>query len=155
MKRAIAVSILVLSLLVPVLVKATDEIIINAVGDVMLAGRWAPVLRSKGYDFPFGGVRDELTRGDINLANLESPISAGGTEFLTKKFRFRAEPQVAAAIRRAGFSVVTLANNHSMDFGAAALAETRRYLADAGIASIGAGKNLDDARKPCIITVKG
>lgn len=155
MKRAIAVSILVVTLLVPVLVMATDEIIINAVGDVMLAGRWAPVLRSRGYDFPFQGVRAELARGDINLANLESPIATCGSECLTKQFRFRAEPAVAAAVRKAGFSVVTLANNHTMDFGADALAETLRHLADAGITSVGAGENLDAARKPAIVTVKG
>jgi poly-gamma-glutamate capsule biosynthesis protein CapA/YwtB (metallophosphatase superfamily) len=155
MKHAIAVSILVLTLLVPALVTASGEIVINAVGDVMLAGRWTPVLRSKGYDFPFGGVKSELARGDINLANLESPIATSGSKCTTKKFCFRAEPGVAKALRGAGFSVVTLANNHSMDFGGEALSETRRHLADAGIASVGAGENLAEARKIAIVTIKG
>jgi poly-gamma-glutamate synthesis protein (capsule biosynthesis protein) len=96
-----------------------------------------------------------LKRGDINLANLESPIARSGSEYTDKKFRFRAEPAVATALRRAGFSVVTLANNHSMDFGGAALAETLQHLADAGIASVGAGDNLDAARKPAIVAAKG
>lgn len=155
MNRAIAVTLLVISLLVPSQAMAGDEIIINAVGDVMLAGRWTPLLKRKGYDFPFGGVAAELARGDISLANLESPIATCGTECLTKRFRFRAEPEVAAALRRAGFSVVTLANNHSMDFGEAALAETLRHLADAGIAAVGAGINLDVARKPAFVRIKG
>lgn len=155
MKRAIAAPILLLMLLIPALVMATDEIIINAVGDVMLAGRWTPVLASKGYGFPFGGVKTELDRGDINLANLESPIARSGSEYMDKKFRFRAEPHVAEALRKAGFSVVTLANNHSMDFGDAALAETLHHLSQAGIASVGAGANLDEARKPAIVTVRG
>jgi len=132
-----------------------EEIIINAVGDIMLAGKWAPLLRQKGYDYPFNGIRKELAAGDINLANLESPIAKSGQEYIDKKFRFRAEQPVAKAIRSAGFNLVTLANNHSMDFGAEALAETLRHLSDNGIASIGAGENLSEARKMVLYTIKG
>lgn len=132
-----------------------EEIIINAVGDIMLAGRWTPFLRQKGYDHPFNGVRDELASGDINIANLESPIAEAGQEFSEKMFRFRAEPPVAKAIRAAGFNLVTLANNHSMDFGGNALAETFRHLSDNSITWIGAGKNLSEARKIALYTIKG
>lgn len=132
-----------------------EEILINAVGDIMLAGRWISVLRQKGYDYPFNGVRKELLSGDINLANLESPIAKGGAEFSEKKFRFRAEPPVAKAISNAGFNLVTLANNHSMDFGGEALTETLHHLNDNGIAWIGAGGNLSEARKMALYTIKG
>jgi poly-gamma-glutamate synthesis protein (capsule biosynthesis protein) len=132
-----------------------DELVINAVGDVMLAGRWAPFLRQKGFDYPFEGTLAELATGDINLANLESPLARGGKEFTAKKFRFRADPEVAPALRKAGFHLVTLANNHSMDFGGQALNETMRYLKNAGIEWIGAGKNLPEARLAAIYTVKG
>lgn len=132
-----------------------EEIVINAVGDIMLAGKWAPLLRQKGYDHPFNGVRTELLSGDINLANLESPVATGGQEYSEKKFRFRAEPAVAKAMRAAGFNLVTLANNHSMDFGGEALAETVQHLSDAGIAWVGAGENLDEARKMALYTIKG
>ncbi|MBI5483661.1 MAG: CapA family protein [Deltaproteobacteria bacterium] len=132
-----------------------EEIVINAVGDVMLAGRWAPQIRKSGYALPFDGVLAELAAADINLANLESPIATGGEEFTAKKFRFRAEPELAAALRTAGFNLVTLANNHSMDFGGKALAETQRHLAAAGIAWVGAGENLDEARKMALYTIKG
>jgi len=132
-----------------------EEIVINAVGDIMLAGKCSPILKKKGYGFPFGGVVSELATGDINLANLESPIATCGSECTTKKFRFRAEPEVAPALRKAGFNLVNLANNHSMDFGGDALAETLQYLSVAGIAWIGAGENLDVARKMALFTVKG
>lgn len=132
-----------------------EEIIINAVGDIMLAGQWAPLLKKNGYDFPFGGVAKELAGGDINLANLESPIATSGSEFTTKKFRFRAEPALADALHRAGFNLVNLANNHSMDFGWDALEETQRHLAASGIDWIGAGENLNAARKPSLHTIKG
>jgi poly-gamma-glutamate synthesis protein (capsule biosynthesis protein) len=131
------------------------EIVVTAVGDIMLAGKWAPLLRQKGYDHPFDGVRKVLAASDINIANLESPIAEGGREFTGKQFRFRAEPQAARAIRTAGFNLVTLANNHSMDFGAEALTETFRHLGDNGIAWIGAGENLSDARQMALYTIKG
>jgi poly-gamma-glutamate synthesis protein (capsule biosynthesis protein) len=108
-----------------------------------------------GYDAPFSAVVGELTSADITIANLESPIARGGREFTTKKFRFRAEPEVAAALRKSGINLVTLANNHSMDFGAKALSETLQNLDQAGIAWVGAGENLDDARKMALYTIKG
>jgi poly-gamma-glutamate capsule biosynthesis protein CapA/YwtB (metallophosphatase superfamily) len=132
-----------------------EDIVINAVGDIMLAGRWTPLLRQKGYGNPFNGVRKELATGDINIGNLESPIAEGGQEHYGKKFRFRAEPQVAQAIHAAGFNLVTLANNHSMDFGGEALAETLHHLNNNGIAWIGAGENLSEARKMALFTIKG
>jgi poly-gamma-glutamate capsule biosynthesis protein CapA/YwtB (metallophosphatase superfamily) len=155
MKSAIVLTITVFVLFLSPALACAEEIVINAVGDIMLAGRWAPTLRKTGYGFPFGGVTSELANGDINLANLESPIARCGTEFCSKKFRFRAVPEVARAVRSAGFNLVTLANNHSMDFGWPALAETCRHLGDAGIAWIGAGENLDEARRMALYTVKG
>jgi poly-gamma-glutamate synthesis protein (capsule biosynthesis protein) len=130
------------------------EIIINAVGDLMLAGTWAPGIRKSGYDTPFQGVAEELAKGNITIANLESPISKTGNEFTSKKFRFRAEPAVATAIKKSGINLVTLANNHSMDYGASALAETFLHLNRAGIAWIGAGENLDEARKMALYTIQ-
>lgn len=155
MKAIITRILLTLLLLcIPICLWA-EEIIINAVGDIMLAGKWKPILRSKGYDHPFTAVRPELASGDINLANLESPIATGGSEFTSKQFRFRAEPAVAKAIRQAGFNLVTLANNHSMDFGGEALAETLRHLDSVGIAWVGAGANLGEVRTMVLYTIKG
>lgn len=131
------------------------EVVINAVGDVMLAGRWAPSLRAAGYNHSFEQVATILKQGDITIANLEAPIAEGGTEFREKKFRFRSEPAVAAALRGAGISLVTLANNHSMDFGSVALTETLGHLDRAGIAWIGAGENLTEARKMALYTING
>jgi poly-gamma-glutamate synthesis protein (capsule biosynthesis protein) len=132
-----------------------EEIIINAVGDVMLAGRWAPTIRKSGYDTPFRAVAAELKKGDITLANLEAPIARSGIEFTDKKFRFLAEPELAQALKTSGINLVTLANNHIMDFGDQALAETQQHLEAAGIGWIGAGRNLSEARKAVLCTIKG
>lgn len=155
MKRIPFLAITAILLVAMPLCASGEEIVISAVGDIMLAGRWAPLLREKGYDRPFGGVAAALAKSDINLANLESPIASGGKEYTAKKFRFRAEPEVARAVRKAGFNLVTLANNHSMDFGAVALAETMANLEAAGITWIGAGEDLVEARRMVLFTVKG
>lgn len=142
-------------LLFAAITTSAEEIIINAVGDIMLAGRWTPVFSKKGYDLPFAAMKSELAKADLNLANLESPISINGNEFTSKQFRFRAEPELASSLRKAGFQLVTLANNHSMDFGAQALADTLKNLEGAGIAWIGAGPDLAEARKMALYTIKG
>jgi len=156
MKRisALITTIAILIFTVPLYARG-QEIVIGAVGDIMLAGKWAPLLKKKGYDHPFGGVAAVLAASDINLANLESPIASAGKEYTDKKFRFRAEPEVARAVRKAGFNVVTLANNHSMDFGPEALTETMANLEAAGIAWIGAGENLAEAHRVAFFTVRG
>lgn len=155
MKRitALAITVILIGFIAPCV--QGEEIVISAVGDIMLAGRWAPLLKKKGYDHPFGGVATALADSDVNLANLESPIANGGREYTSKRFRFRAEPEVAKAMRKAGFNLVTLANNHSMDFGPVALAETMANLEAAGIAWIGAGEDLSEARRMALFTVKG
>lgn len=154
MKPVLTLVLLTLALICAPIDLRAEEIVINAVGDIMLAGKWAKALKSRGYEHPFADVRSELSRGDINLANLESPVATGGNEFSKKQFRFRAEPAVAGAVRAAGFNLVTLANNHSMDFGGEALTETLQHLDSAGIAWIGAGENLDEARKMALYTIK-
>lgn len=131
-----------------------QQIIINAVGDIMLAGSGTGTFTRKGYDYPFTATRLELKVADINIGNLEAPITRHGLEFTGKKFRFKASPNAAASLKRAGFSILTLANNHMMDFGAYGLDETLRHLDRENIHHAGAGVNLASARKPALVTVR-
>lgn len=132
-----------------------DGVVITAVGDIMLAGRAAPTLKAKGYDYAFAGTVAELRKGDILVGNLEAPLAVGGQEFVEKKFRFKTRPQAADALKRVGFSVLTLANNHMMDYGAEGLAETLANLDRVGISHSGAGATLPEARRETVVTVKG
>jgi poly-gamma-glutamate synthesis protein (capsule biosynthesis protein) len=142
-----------LVLLLPATVRA--EITINAVGDIMLAGRLAPVVAAKGAAFPFRMLTPLLKQGDLAMGNLEAPLSRRGREYTDKRFRFRASPEAAVALKDAGFSLLTLANNHTMDYGATALQDTVQALDRCGIKSAGAGPNLAAARSPAVFTIKG
>ncbi len=146
--------ILMLLLALPTAV-AAEPVVINAVGDIMLAGSGAPLFRRVGFDYPFKEISPLLLQGDLNIGNLESPITRGGNEFLDKKFRFRTDPGATAALQRAGFNHLTLANNHILDFGTTGLEDTISALDSVGITHAGAGLDLARARQERIVTVKG
>ena len=131
-----------------------QQITLNAVGDIMLAGSGTGTFARMGYDYPFAATRQELKAADINVGNLEAPITQKGSEFIGKRFRFKTSPNASAALKRAGFSVLTLANNHMMDFGAIGLQETLRQLDIENILYTGAGENLVLARKPALLSLK-
>jgi poly-gamma-glutamate capsule biosynthesis protein CapA/YwtB (metallophosphatase superfamily) len=130
-------------------------------GDVML-GREARQALREGYDHAFGGLRPLLETADLVVANLEGPIArtaerrpkeppkGGG-----RRWWMRSRPPVAGAMARAGIGVVSLANNHVMDYGAEGLAETMERLDRAGIAHLGAGADAATAHRPLVLDCGG
>ncbi len=127
---------------------------ITAVGDIMLDGSARPELAKSGYDYAFDGTRDLLKQSHVVFGNLEGPLTRRGRAENGKKFVFRSPPmKVARALKQAGFDVVSLANNHSLDYGAVGLDDTINALAAEGIRHVGAGKNSRDARAPTFVVV--
>ena len=132
-----------------------EQLIVAAVGDLMLGNRTEPFLKEFGPAYPFNDVMPFFGKADVVVGNLESPISLRGTAVENKKFTLRAGPVAAQALKSAGFRVVTLANNHTMDFGPLALQDTLAALDENGILYTGAGMDLVDARAPALLKVKG
>jgi poly-gamma-glutamate synthesis protein (capsule biosynthesis protein) len=128
-----------------------------AVGDVMLGRYIARVMAEQGNDYPFKQIAPVLSRADIVFGNLESVISPDDVApaYPEKPYSFHASAAAAQSLKSANFQVLNLANNHAMDYGLAPLAETKRLLAEKGIATFGAGKDLDEARQAVIITKAG
>ena len=133
---------------------APARVLLAAVGDVMLGRSVGARLEREGAGAALAAVRDILAGADIAIANLESPIATGGAP-APKAYAFRAPPAAAAALALAGIDLVSLANNHALDYGPAALAETRALLAERGIASIGAGPDRAVAHAPAMIARGG
>jgi poly-gamma-glutamate synthesis protein (capsule biosynthesis protein) len=126
-----------------------------AVGDMMLDGSAREFMRRHGYDYAFAGVR-ALLEGDLLIGNLEGPLTTRGTPLTEKKYSFRSPPRpVAQALADAGFDAVTLANNHTLDFGYEGLFDTIDALNAVGIPYIGAGKNLAAARRGAMLDING
>jgi len=123
-----------------------------AAGDTMLDGSAREIMQRYDYNRPFAHVVTALRQADAAYVNLEAPVAAGGTPVAEKTYTFRQPPAAITAIARAGIDVVHLANNHLLDYGPEALAETQTWAARHGIASCGAGANLQAARQPAHVT---
>lgn len=102
----------------------------------------------------FARVRDVTTKADLFVVNLECPFTAKG-EKIAKNFNFRARPDLVAALAAGGVDVVSLANNHLMDYGPEGLFDTLSTLDQHRIVHFGAARNLAAARTPAVVDVKG
>ncbi len=106
------------------------------VGDVML-GRGVARELDGDWVAAFSEVQSWLAQADLAFANLESPLtSVTSSTFRSEGYDLRASPESVAALRAAGFDVVSLANNHTLDAGATGLAQTISTLDAAGITNL-------------------
>ncbi len=102
-----------------------------------------------------GEVASRFREADISFLNLEHALSEKGELLRGKPFFHRGRSAHADGIAEAGFSCVNLANNHILDYGDAAMFDTMERLDERRIGHFGAGRNLDDARKSCIVERNG
>lgn len=110
------------------------------VGDIML-DRGVEHLVSKygsSFKFPFLEIENTLSEADLLFGNLESVVTSKGHQ-MKETYPFRADPQAGSALAQVGFDVVSLANNHALDYGPAALRDSVTNLERAGIEPVGAG----------------
>jgi len=125
---------------------STDDIVVTAVGDVMLGTTFpdetgGALPPNDGADL-LSEVTPILKRGDVVFGNLEGPLIDGGTSVkcrykLVNCFAFRVPTRYGAYLKAAGFTVMGLANNHALDFGPEGRASSRRVLDSLGIGHSG------------------
>jgi poly-gamma-glutamate synthesis protein (capsule biosynthesis protein) len=143
----------------------SEKIILVFTGDNLLAGRMQGYIKKYGPDYPYEKVKDILQKADLAFGNLENPLTnytkstpaKSPTSIKAKKnFIFKSEPkQSAKIIKEAGFDILSLANNHMMDYCAQGLEDTILALKKEKIEFVGAGENFDKAVLPEIIDIKG
>ncbi|MET4094114.1 hypothetical protein ABIB51_001024 [Arthrobacter sp. UYCu712] len=105
--------------------------------------------------YPWGDSLPVLARADLRAANLEFVLAAGGEPEAGKVFHFRSDPKNVASLRSAGIDLVSLANNHVLDFGTDAFRQMPPALDAAGILHASAGVDRDDARRPAVRRAAG
>lgn len=103
----------------------------------------------------FAPIKKLLGDADLTIANLETAVTTGGDPAPAKAFRFRAPASAFDALRAGGVDVVTVANNHGMDYGLSGLNDTLRYAKKKNFPVIGAGQNDVQAYAPYRTTIKG
>ena len=121
-------------------------------GDVMLADGPGQTIANGGD--PLALFDAALHSGDYTLGNLELPVATVGKPLESKIFSFRADPQVMRVLK-GRFNALSVANNHSGDYGQAAFLETLKHLETAGIEQVGGGRNLAEAHRPLWIRQNG
>lgn len=123
-----------------------------ASGDLNLAHWITPLIDSNGPDYLYNHINDFISGCDIFFVNLESPICEKG-EAYPKNFVFNVPARHVKVLQSGKINVVSLANNHILDYGLPGLFSTIKELKHADIHYCGAGKNLEDAYAPAIIEI--
>jgi poly-gamma-glutamate capsule biosynthesis protein CapA/YwtB (metallophosphatase superfamily) len=132
----------------------TFHVTLDAVGDIMLARTVGDQILAEGPQIVFSGVQSVLSSADVRVGNLECAITERNTPE-EKSFPLKAPLQAAQALALAEFDVLSLANNHAMDYGFAGLSDTQAALTHSGIATVGAGLNVSAAHAPVVIEKNG
>ncbi|BCN30540.1 CapA family protein [Anaeromicropila herbilytica] len=89
----------------------------------------------------------KLKNADIAMANEEFSFSNRGVKMKNKQFTFRVAPHYVKIFQDMGIDIVTLANNHSLDYGTEALLDSINTLDAASIRHVGAGANISKAKE--------
>jgi len=101
-------------------------------------------------------VKSTLQSADIRFGQVERVYSErGAMQLHSGGAHSRLRPSMASVFKDCGFNVLSIASNHAMDWGADALLDTIELFRNQGFQIIGAGNNLEEARRPGIINCNG
>lgn len=133
---------------------------ISFVGDVSLADNWYIMPKYDEREEKIYGILSEsvvnlMKEADIMVVNNEFTISNRGEKIPNKLYTFRASPERLSIYEEMGVDLVTLANNHIFDFGDTAFNDTLDSLEQYNIPYIGAGRNIEEAKKPYYFIANG
>ena len=124
-----------------------SEINLFFVGDIMLGRGVEYMINKQGkgdFKFSFLKIASELQKSDILFANLEGPISDRGVR-VGSIYSFRFKPEAIDGLVYGGFDILSLANNHMLDYQRIALEDTMNILKENNIDYVGAGFNKEEA----------
>lgn len=131
-------------------------VMLYLVGDIILGRGVQYMINKQGagdFRFPFLQIAPQLKEADILFGNLEGPISDKGAK-VGSIYSFEFRPEAAEALAYAGFDVLSLANNHMLDYQRVALEDTMTVLKQNGIDYVGAGFDRTEAFSAKIGQVK-
>lgn len=125
-------------------------------GDVMLGRLVKDEIKEQGRHYPMGKIATLMRSKDVTIVNLECAITTSKRLWSghPKYFYFGAPPVAAKILSDCGVKIVSLANNHALDFNFLGLKHTLRYLKQEHILTAGAGKDITSANIPAIYQSK-
>ncbi len=130
------------------------EAVLVFLGDVSPGRSMERALDRYGPAVPWAGLEPLLRGADLAVANLEGVLTTLGRP-LSKPYLIRAHPRHGAMLAAGDLDLVTLANNHALDYGETGLDQTLDTLAGPGIAVVGAGRSAAEAHRPALFERQG
>lgn len=132
------------------------DIILSFAGDVQFPDEYLSAYDASGIS----AIADQemlthMLESDLFILNEEFPYSLRGTPMPDKQFTFRTNPKYVSILKELGTDLVTLANNHALDFGLDAFCDSLETLKEAKIDYIGGGYNITEASAPAVYTLEG
>ena len=125
-------------------------------GDIMLDRGVKKYIDIYGAKYPFKYIKDEIQNHEIAFANLESPLTTSSKKYKPNKgIYFRARPEYADILKWSGFDILSVSNNHILDWSDTGALDTVKYLKRAGINYNGIAVGKEQKIKPSVIDVKG
>jgi poly-gamma-glutamate synthesis protein (capsule biosynthesis protein) len=131
-----------------------EYLVIQGTGDVAVDPNYIPALAANGWDHAWSGLDGLFLEDDLTVINLECTPSDIGAP-IDKDFTFRCPTDALPSLPANGIQVANLGNNHSGDYGKEALVDGRDQLAAAGVAPVGAGRNVTEAGEPAVFDIGG
>ncbi len=132
----------------------TRPVSIVITGDIMMARAVGARIKASDDLFPFADTADVLKSHDLRIGNLECVVSTLGAP-QPKTYTFEAPVRAFERLQAAGFQIVSVANNHSGDYGKAAFSDMLTHLPEYGITPVGGGANRTEAHRLVTKQVRG
>lgn len=134
----------------------SSEAILAFAGDVQFSEQYLASYDKNGISaIADTDMLSEMQGADLFILNEEFPFSLRGEPMADKQFTFRTDPKYVKIFQDLGTDIVTVANNHALDFGKDAFCDTLEALDQAGITRIGGGYNITEASAPAVRTING
>jgi len=140
--------------------KNEDEVVLAFAGDILFDDEYAVMVNIEGRE---GKIKDsfsqdllaEMTGADIFMLNNEFTYTKRGEPTPEKQFTFRADPEKAKYLLDMGVDIVSIANNHTYDYGEISLLDTVATLTEMEMPYVGAGQNIEEASRPYFFETDG
>lgn len=126
------------------LFKKDNRVKVLFFGDMMLDRKVRLLIEKNGSDYPFSKIGKLFDEADLVVANLEGSFTdnpSKTSDLKGKYLDFTFDPKMAKELRRIGFDILSLANNHSLNFGREGLDSTKKYIKDAKMEYFGDPEN--------------
>jgi len=131
------------------------RLVVLGVGDILLGRQLGEEMAKTGdYGLAFRDIRETLAAADLTFGNLEGPFCDKGP-YPAQGMIFRFRPAAVESLVRAGFDVVSVANNHFGDGGEACMEFSLDHLRQSRIAAVGAGRNFEEAHAAAVLEREG